>query len=266
MPLEKEFRNDVSFLRNLVVEQIVLPPLQRNDITELLLIVEDHGWEVENGTDDMLYTLTNGHPYRIHYFLLQTLRNYGKVNIQGLKTVDSNTTTKAFLDVVLKDDLEETALPGDVIDFKKSFQKNEVPILNIEHYYEKGDNKMTKIDQTFKDSSVHGNVNAVVAKSIQDSFNVIEKADIKENLKEHLKQLTQAVGEMIKELPGEKAEEVAEDMKVLVEQATKQKPNPKWYTVSIDGLVAAAQNLGKVGDAVIELTGKVRKILAGGLI
>jgi uncharacterized protein YfaT (DUF1175 family) len=71
---------------------------------------------------------------------------------------------------------------------------------------------------------------------------------------------------MIKELPEEMAEEIAEYMKVLAEQATKEKPNPKWYNVSIDGLVAAAQNLGKVGDSVIELTGKVRKFLTGGLL
>jgi hypothetical protein len=47
---------------------------------------------------------------------------------------------------------------------------------------------------------------------------------------------------------------------------TKEKPNPKWYNVNIERQIAAAQNLGKVGDAVIELTGKVRKILTGGLL
>jgi hypothetical protein len=31
-------------------------------------------------------------------------------------------------------------------------------------------------------------------------------------------------------------------------------------------LIAAAPNLGKVGDEVIELTGKVRKILMSGLL
>ena len=71
---------------------------------------------------------------------------------------------------------------------------------------------------------------------------------------------------LAKELPKEQAEEVAEDMKVLAEQATKEKPNPKWYNVSIDGLIAAAQNLGKVGEVVIDLSGKVRKILTGGLL
>ena len=88
----------------------------------------------------------------------------------------------------------------------------------------------------------------------------------KDDVKEQLKQLAQAVDAMIKALPKEQADEVAGAMKVLAEEATKDKPNPKWYNVSIDGLVAAAQNLGKVGDAVIELTGKVRKILTGGLM
>ena len=113
-------------------------------------------------------------------------------------------------------------------------------------------------------STVHGSV--VAAESIRDSFNVIEKSSIKVDLKETLAQLTTAVEALARELPREQAEEVADDLKVLAEQATKDKPNPKWYTVSIDGLIAAAQNLGKVGDAVITLSEKVRKILTGGLL
>jgi internalin A len=131
-------------------------------------------------------------------------------------------------------------------------------------HIDQGEKKMAKINQTIKDSTVQGSI--IAAESIQDSFNAIEKADIKDDLKEELKLLTQAVEAMIKELPKEKAEEVADDMKILAEQATKEKPNPKWYSISIDGLVAAAQNLGKVGDAVIELAGKVRKILTGGIL
>jgi GTPase SAR1 family protein len=154
-------------------------------------------------------------------------------------------------------------LLGDVIDVSRLTEKNDALELTIENYYAAGDNKMTKIDQTIRDSSVGGSV--VAAESIRDSFNLIEKAQVPEELKELLRQLTQAVEAMSKELPKEKAEEAAEDMQVLVEQATREKPNPKWYNVSIDGLVAAAKNLGKVGEAVIELTGKVRKILTGGL-
>jgi len=138
-------------------------------------------------------------------------------------------------------------------------------VLNIYgDYYNQGDNKMTNIKQTIKDSTIHGSV--VAAESIKDSFNTIEKADIKDDLKEQLKLLTQAVEAMLKELPKEQAEEVADDMKKLAEEAVKEKPNKKWYSVSVDGLVTAAQNVGKVGEAVIDAAGKVKSILTGGLL
>ena len=159
-------------------------------------------------------------------------------------------------------------LLGDVFDHKKKFNQGEsqsITYIQEYHHYER-DAKMTKINQTVKNSTIHGSV--VAAESIKDSFNAIEKADIKDDLKELLKQLTQAVDTMIKEkdLPKEKAEEAADAMKYLADQATKEKPNPTFYNVSIEGLIAAAQNLGTVGDAVIELVGKVRKILTGGLL
>ena len=162
-------------------------------------------------------------------------------------------------------------LLGDVVDLTRPSERDEIvqPIYvlgNINNY--KGDNIMTKINQTIKGSTIYGSV--VAAESIKDSFNVIEKSNINNDLKEQLNQLTQAVDVMLKELskelPKEKIEEVADDMKKLAEEATKEKPNPKWYNVSVDGLIAAAQNIGKVGDAVIELAGKVRKFLTSGLL
>ena len=141
---------------------------------------------------------------------------------------------------------------------------------SIQHHYHidvvkgdfiEGEKKIAKFTQTIKDSTVRGSI--VAAESIQDSFNVIKKADIKDELKEQLQLLTQAVETMIKELPEDKAEEVADDMKRLVEEATKPFPNKKWYSVGIDGLTKAAENIGEVGKPVIELAGKVLKLLAG---
>ena len=100
-------------------------------------------------------------------------------------------------------------------------------------------------------------------KSIQDSFNVIEKAPIQEDLKEQLKQLAQAVEAMTQALSKEQAEEAADDMKRLAEEATKPAPNKKWYSVSIEGLTQAAQNLGQVGEPVLKLAAKVLVLLAG---
>jgi internalin A len=191
-------------------------------------------------------------PYFYRYETLQKFIGDGQVQIQCQQSYKMVNVWSLIDDVLEKEYLRK---------------EGDSPIAQyIIHgdYIDQGEKKMAKINQTIKDSIVHGSV--IAAESIQDSFNVIEKAGIKDDLKGQLKLLTQAVEVMIKELPKEKAEEVAEDMKVLAEQATKEKPNPKWYNVSIDGLVAAAQSLGKVGDAVIELTDKVRKILTGGLL
>jgi hypothetical protein len=130
-----------------------------------------------------------------------------------------------------------------------------------------GEKTMSEFKQTITNATIHGNV--VAAKSIKDSFNIIQNANIKDDLKQQLTLLTQAVEKMIQEMPKEQteqAEEVADYIKRLSDEAAKPRPNPKWYNVSIDGLIAAAQNIGKVGDVVIDLAGKVRKILTGGLL
>jgi len=109
---------------------------------------------------------------------------------------------------------------------------------------------------------VSGN-NNVVTQKIQDSFNKADAADIQAELKKSLKQLVEAVAVMNKSLPAEQAAEAAEDLSKLVDEATKPKPNKKWYSVSVDGLVKAAENLGKVGEPVVTLAGRVLGLLLG---
>ena len=112
---------------------------------------------------------------------------------------------------------------------------------------------------------ISGN-NNVVNQQIQNSFNKAEAADIQAELKETLKQLATAVEAMSKSLSAEQAAEAADDLGKLVEEATKPKPNKKWYSVSVDGLVKAAENIGKVGEPVIDLSRKVLSLLTGGVI
>ena len=115
-------------------------------------------------------------------------------------------------------------------------------------------------------SNIVSGDNNVITQRIQDSFNKAEAADIQAELKETLKQLATAVEAMNKELPAEKAAEAADDLNKLVEEATKPKPNKKWYSVSIDGLIKAAENLDKLGEPVINLSKKVLSLLAGGIV
>lgn len=114
--------------------------------------------------------------------------------------------------------------------------------------------------------NVDGNVNAPITvgernkvqQTIQGSFN----SGLSPEAQTTLAQLTAAVQEMLKHLPAEQAEETRADLEHLQEELAKPKPNHKWYSVSIEGLVKAAKNVGKVGAPVIELAGKLLKILA----
>ena len=165
---------------------------------------------------------------------------------------------------------KEVSIRGLIDDVMERIPEQEEREAHVIHYHiegdfiNQGDKKMTENKITITNSTIHGSV--VAAESIKDSFNTIEKADIKDDLKEQLKQLNQAVEAMAKALPKEQAEEAAEDMQKLTEEAVKEKPKEKWYSVSIDGLIKAAQNIGEVGVAVIEAAGKVRKTLTGGLL
>jgi internalin A len=98
---------------------------------------------------------------------------------------------------------------------------------------------------------------------IQNSYNKIKSADISPELKETMKQLAEAVDAMIQKLPAEQAAEVAEDFGKLADEAVKPKPNQKWYSVSIEGLIKAAENLDKLGIPVINLSRKVLSLLTG---
>ena len=70
----------------------------------------------------------------------------------------------------------------------------------------------------------------------------------------------EAVNTMIEKLPAE----VAEDFSKLADEAVKPKPNMRWYSVSIEGLIKAAENLDKLGTPVISLSQKVLSLLTGG--
>jgi hypothetical protein len=111
--------------------------------------------------------------------------------------------------------------------------------------------------------TIHGNLQGgaitigdenQVSQTVQDSFNTNE-------LRETLEQLTQAVNAMLPHLSAEEAESAKDDLQRLKDELQKPKPNKKWYSVSIEGLIQAAKNLDELGKPVISLAGKVLKLL-----
>lgn len=117
-----------------------------------------------------------------------------------------------------------------------------------------------------EDSNIVSGDNNAVMQSIRNSFNKADFADIQAELKNTLKQLADAVAVMAKSMPDEQATEVTDDLEKLVDEATKPKPNKKWYSVSIDGLIKAAENVERVGEPVINLSRKILSLLTGGAI
>lgn len=101
----------------------------------------------------------------------------------------------------------------------------------------------------------------VVAKSIESSFNKVASSELTNELKDLLKELSIEIGKIIEHLPKDEAEDVVEDLETLIEKTTCEKPKRKWWSVSIDGLSKAAENLGKVGMPVLELIGKIVPLL-----
>ncbi len=71
---------------------------------------------------------------------------------------------------------------------------------------------------------------------------------------------------MIKVIPEERTVEIVDDISELVDEATRPAPRNKWYSVSIDSLIKAAENLDKLGETVINLSQKVLSLLTGGVL
>ena len=95
-----------------------------------------------------------------------------------------------------------------------------------------------------------------VQQTIQDSFNTASP-----ELQQTLQALTAAVEAMLVHLSPEEAEDARDNLEHLQEELQKPRPSKKWYRVSIEGLIKAAENVGKVGAPVITLAGKLLALL-----
>jgi len=99
--------------------------------------------------------------------------------------------------------------------------------------------------------------NNQVTQTIQHSFNTPSNPD----LAPLLAQLTQAVEKMLAELSNEEAAKARKNLKRLQDELQEPKPQKEWYSVSIEGLIQAAKNVGAIGVPVIELAGKILRLI-----
>jgi len=102
LPLEQEFRKDVSSLRALLSDTRVLTPLLPNDVDTLVELAKVDGWSVEAGSEEAAFTFTNGYPFKLHYYLFNALSRYQRISQSVLQQIHADPHTKNYLDTVLK--------------------------------------------------------------------------------------------------------------------------------------------------------------------
>ncbi|MBP6178899.1 MAG: hypothetical protein KA480_11255, partial [Anaerolineales bacterium] len=89
--------------------------------------------------------------------------------------------------------------------------------------------------------------------SVQNSFNAFP-AEIQTALAELIRKTEETLSQV----------QDSDDKEILesaLDKLKTSKPNKKWYSVSIEGLIQAAKNLNELGTPVISLAGKVLKLL-----
>ena len=108
--------------------------------------------------------------------------------------------------------------------------------------------------------NIGGNViNSQVGQTLTNSTNLIQRQAPGER-RELLERLRNEVKQLIENLPEDKKDEapqVAENLEMLVKQATGEKPNRKWYSVSAEGLLEASNWVkdlsGNIGGTIANL-------------
>lgn len=129
----------------------------------------------------------------------------------------------------------------------------------INNYYTASDGGII-VGRDLSGNLISGNNNKI----IQDSYDKIQSADINPELKQTLKSLTEAITTVIQSFPEEKTVKVVKNFERLADEVIQPEPDKQWYSVNIEGLIKAAENLDKLGTPVISLSRKVLSLLTGG--
>ncbi|MEO0644653.1 MAG: hypothetical protein AAFZ17_00645 [Cyanobacteria bacterium J06650_10] len=115
---------------------------------------------------------------------------------------------------------------------------------------------------SIRDQSIHigGNVSGsnVVSGNSTNSFNKSSQSGEFESL---LRSLEQEVSSVKLHLSDDKAELLADDLDRFIAEVNKEKPSQKWYGISAQGIISAANTVGEVGKPILKLVPLITKAL-----
>jgi len=173
--------------------------------------------------------------------------------------LDVNSTVNRCLDI------QERIVEFITIDEKRDFDSNDKidsVVLNIGRIdLNKVESLVIQLDRELNvnKTEIHDSTigsNAIIGSKIIGNVNIgnIKNPDsVNKNIQECLDQLKVAIQEIQKYLSQENQTEIIDDYNRLIEEIFKPKPQIKWWSVSIEGLKKAAENLGEVGKPILEI-------------
>lgn len=126
-----------------------------------------------------------------------------------------------------------------------------------------GGTTVTKFNVSFGANSTVTIGNLALAKSIQNSFNSVDKAAVSGEKKRALQELHKGVASIADHLSPEESEEVATSLDMLTKQTLSATPSKRWYEVSAQGLIEAAKAVGQLGGPIISAVNTILSLLRG---
>lgn len=180
------------------------------------------------------------------YPLLEAAKHWTDILDQGRKATLTAELQKARRNVQLKvQRFAERRLEGArVVNVFRDSPAAQVTVLSVEAL------AMKKIHFA-GDVTVTGDFNAVVADSIQASFNKATDSSVPADRKQQLQELAQHVAEMAKSLDEARAEQAARDLENLTAEALSKEPRRRWWELSAEGLIEAAKAVGEAAAPVV---------------
>lgn len=128
------------------------------------------------------------------------------------------------------------------------------------NYHERGDSIMTEDNSINIGGDV---VNSQVAHTMEHCTNLVQNQP-EGPKRELLEQLQAQVREILQHLPAEKRSEaptITEELEQLVKQATSERPNRRWYSVSAEGLLEAAGWVKDFSGNILGTLGQLGKLI-----
>lgn len=101
LPMIEILRKDVSTLKGLLSGSVSPTPLGLNDVESLIDLAEDYGWKVEPHCEQAVFEMTEGHPFKLHYYLFTAIDRYGSISQLILEKIHTDPVIQKYLKTVL---------------------------------------------------------------------------------------------------------------------------------------------------------------------